>query len=29
MEDCRGVGVEVLSGRPRGDCLVVSTDEPV
>ena len=29
MRDGGGVGVEVLRGRPRGDCLVVTTDEPV
>ena len=29
MKDGRGVGVEVLRGGPRGDCLVVATDEPV
>ena len=29
MRDGRGVGVEVLRGRPGSDCLVVVTDEPV
>ena len=29
MRDRGGVGVEVLRGGPRGDCLVVATDEPI
>ena len=29
MGDGRRVGVEILRGGPRGDGLVVTTDEPV
>ena len=29
MRDGGRVGVKILRGGPRGDCLVVATDEPV